>query len=102
VYRSDEDVNTGVPLASAAAKIASASASEPARGLSMKQGFFAPITANACWRCGRPSLVSNSTASTLPISSSIDPTISTPSFCICSVYCGTRSTLDLMSGLPCG
>ena len=62
----------------ASSKMAIASASEPATGLSMKTGLCAWRTGRACSRCGRPSTLSSSTTSTCDSSSSIEPTIATP------------------------
>ncbi len=64
----------------AASKIAFVSASEAAIGLSINTRFPALNTFSACSRCKRPSLVSSNTTSTFRSSSSMEPTISTPSF----------------------
>ena len=78
--RSDELEKHGVPVSLARSKMAMASASEPATGLSMNTGLCARKTGRACSRCGRPSTLSSRTTSTFASSSSIDPTISTPYF----------------------
>ncbi len=101
--RNDELEKHGVPYSRARSKMAIASASEPATGLSMKTGFFALRTGRACSRCGRPSTLSSRTTSTLASSSSIESTIATPYFSFSSrVKPATRFRLDGMSGLPPG
>src|SRR5947207_2919150 len=62
--RSDDDENVGQLYFLAASKMAMASASEAAIGLSMYVGLPALKHGIACSRCGRPSLVSSSTQST--------------------------------------
>ena len=76
--RSDELEKHGVLVVRASSKMAIASASEPATGLSMNTGLCAWKTGRACSRCGRPSTLSSSTTSTRARSSSIEPTIATP------------------------
>ena len=76
--RSDELEKTGTLVSLASSKIAIASASEPATGLSMKTGLPALSTGRTCSRCGRPSTLSSSTTSTFSSSASIESTISTP------------------------
>jgi hypothetical protein len=68
----------------------------------MKVGLPALKQGRACSRWGRPSFVSSSTQSTRFSSSSMESTISTSSFFISSIYPGTRSVLEAMSGLPLG
>ena len=101
--RSDELEKQGVPYFSASWKIRTASASEPATGLSMKTGLWAFRTGSTCSRCGRPSTLSSSTTSTFPIRASIESTISTlNSSRSWRVKPSMRSRLDAMSGLPPG
>ncbi len=59
-----------MPLVRARSKIRTTSASEAATGLSMNTGFCAANTGWAWARCGRPSMLSNITASTFGSSSS--------------------------------
>ena len=76
-YRSDDEEKQGTPASSARSKIATASLSEPAKGLSMNNGLPAAITGRACSRCGRPSTLSRKTTSTRSSNASMESTIST-------------------------
>ena len=67
----------------------------------MKTRFPAASTGRTCARCGRPSTLSSSTASTFLQSSSIDPTSSTFHFvCNSLVKRSILVALDSTSGLP--
>src|SRR5262249_37434702 len=57
-YLSDDEENTETLYCRAASKIATASVSDPAIGLSMKTVLPALSTGSTCSRCGRPSFVS--------------------------------------------
>src|SRR5439155_12790070 len=76
--RSAEELNTGVPVSLASRKISITSLSEPAMGLSINSGLRAFKTGLACSRCGRPSRLSSSTASTSRHSRSMLSYIRTP------------------------
>ena len=82
--------------------MAIASASDPATGLSMNTGLPAFSTGITCSRCGRPSLVSSSTASTRSSRAGMSSTISTPRSLTSAVNFGTRLVLLSMSRLPRG
>ena len=100
--RSDDALNSGTPRFAARRWMATASASDPASGLSTNTRLPALITGITCSRWGRPSLVSRRTASTRSRRTGMPSTISTPCFFTSAVYSGTRLTLDSISALPCG
>ena len=97
-----EDEKQGTFCSLARRKISMASANEAAIGLSTNSGLPAAITGRAWARCGRPSTLSSSTASTFGSSSSIEPTISTPMPRSCSLYGFIWAKLWGISGLPPG
>ena len=86
----------------AASKIAIASASEPAIGLSMKRRFarFHHFQGLLEVRAAVVGLEQDDV--NFLQESAIEPTISIPIFWKSFVYCGIRSVLDLMSALPRG
>ena len=101
--RSDELEKHGVPVSRARSKMAMASASEPATGLSMNTGLRARKTGRACSRCGRPSTLSSRTTSTFDSSSSIESDDRDAVLLLSSrVKPATRSRLEGMIRAPAG
>src|ERR1051325_9011222 len=99
--RRPEELKIGTLAALASRKISIVSRSAPAMGLSMKTGLRGFKTGLTCSRCGRPSMLSSSTASTSRHISSMLPQIFTSYFSRrVLAYSSTREALEGMSGLP--